>query len=222
MLYTNHKTIVHKNNDETFLLKHLADIKMYMVNTKEVEPIFVKDEAYTFPAYTVPESVTYEDMRNAVGSENVQIRSLNEDSVVIAYTAEKEHDYRFTPEELADKATETMRLLYDVDKMEADLKEHKKKVAAELEEKENRIEKLKMDYTMKYERRIAKCRLEVDSILKKRTYFSAETGEVIHEEPMKASDADYFIKHKLEQVFIPFTNDHEDGKREAEQDIAPM
>ncbi len=194
MLYTNHKTIVHKNNDEQALLHLLSDVKNYLINIGEGEVDFQKDESLPFPAYLIPEGVTFIHLKDALG-DTIGIRSINEDSVIVSLNVDKEYKHDFTDDELSEKASDTMRTLYALDKLKADFKEHKKKVDAEIEEKNNHIEVLKMQYTQGFEYQNVPCRLEINCVAKKRTYISIETGEIIAEETMRGSDSDYFIKH---------------------------
>lgn len=199
MIITNNKIVIEKNNDEAMLLEALGTVKEYLLNNNMGEIEFTKVEDLEFPAYHLPEGITYKELERALGSE-VFLKAINEDNFVYSYDTIKQYKHDFTPEELREIAEEVMLKKEQIRQKQAEKAFLAKKIAAEIEQLQEEEDKLCHQYVAKYDYKDAICRVVYDFEAKQKMYIENSTSALIEVLPMEKKDIDLQIKHRMEQL----------------------
>lgn len=203
MIITNNVIVVHKNNDKALLLEAMGTIKEYLVNNSMGEYEFVETTQFDFPAFLVPEGITYEDMVKALGDENVRLRAINEDSFVYSYSRIREYRHDYTPEELGEIADEVMRTKQEIREKLSEKALAAKKLAAEIEQLQEKEDMLCHKHIARHTYKEVTCKVVYDFVNKQKIFTELNTGRLIEVEPMESRDLDFQVKHRLEQTFMP-------------------
>lgn len=214
MVITNGKILIHKSNDEDALIEQLAVVKNYCINAGLPEPEFVKDSELNFPAYIIPEGLTFKTLSYALG--DIKLRAINEDQMILMERQVVHHRYDFTDKEMRDMADRSFEVSKTKTNTEIESKASAKAYKTKIEHMEIEYATLQDKYTTGWEYRDTNCSIKLNFADGLKYYFTTNPqGEeiLIKTEPITKYDRQLRIEHSFEQpVSTIDESDSENGE----------
>lgn len=221
MLYTNGKIVIHKTNNLDELKEKVAQFVNETYEKKHISLNFVFTEEYQYPAYIIPDGVTYEDMHQIL-SPNIALRAINENEIVLSGTDIVNKRYDFTEQEIHEIAVKNMQLLKRKRELEVEKASFNRKIADQLKEVEQQIFETVELHTNGYEYRDFPCKVKLNFSDGKKYYHDLNDETIVHKsEKLKTEEKQMKIDHRFE---VPVEiNDEEKFKIEPNfQDDLPL
>lgn len=198
MLYTNGKIIIHKTDNIDELKSEIAKVANHLVETRNETHVFEFAEEFEFPAYRMPEGVTFEDFDDVLRP-HVAFRAINEDEVFIDRESTVEKRYEFEMEELQDIANEITDLFKEKKEIQGKASVAAKKYKSDLEDNETALAEKVDLHRNGYENRTYRAKIKYDFKEGTKIYLDIDDETtVLKTEKLTADEKKLRIDHRYE------------------------
>lgn len=199
MLYTNGKIIIHKTDNIDELKESIAKVAQHLLEVRGETHVFEIDPQYEFPAYIMPEGVTFEDFDDVLRP-HVGFRAINEDEVFIDRESSVEKRYEFEMEELQEIANEITDLFKEKKQISANAAAANKKFKAELETTEDLLAEKVDLHRNGYENRTYRAKIKYNFKEGTKIYVDIDDEEkILKTEKLTADEK----KLRIDHVYTP-------------------
>lgn len=199
MLYTNGKIVVHKNNNLEELKEMIAKVANHLSELKGESYIFEYTEEDDFPAFVLPDGVTFHDLDDALRP-YVKFAAINQDEIFITDSTFVEKRYDFDQDELQDIANDITGHFKKKKEIEARKKIAVKQFDSEISEEDKSLnEKIDL-HRNGYEQREYKARVKFLFKEGMKQYIDInDEDNILKTERMNSEEKKMRIDHKYEE-----------------------